>query len=771
MNAIERLLLDHADQMILLVEPATLRIVYANRVAEQMLGYRMDELLEKTILDVECALQDVFYWEEVRNGQLANVESQEGLYLCADGEMRSANKTVKVVEQDGNAWLMIQAREPQGDMNVADDLANTTSQLRATLESTGNGILVIDWQGRVASMNRLFSAMWHLPETVLLSQDDQAILAHVSSSLVEAERFEQRLREIMESQETEDLLHLKDGRVFQCKSLPLYLDERINGRVFGFNDITERIHIEQDLIAARERAEAANQAKASFLAMMSHEIRTPINGVMGMGSLLADTQPTAEQKRYLDVVRSSSESLLSIINDILDFSKIEAHKMVLESIDFNLLALLEDLADLNGLRADENGLEFACCLDEDVPVLLHGDPGRLNQILLNLIGNALKFTPAGSITLQVRRLPERQDPPMIQFVVSDTGIGIARENLDRIFAPFEQADSTTTRRFGGTGLGLAITRQLVGLMGGEIGVDSEEGKGTCFTLNLPLALASGKMAPVTLLSLPVSLAGLKGERLLVADDNAVARQGLAARLRALGFVVEEAATAEAAQAMLASSSPQNAPYRALFLDRDLPGVEGRSLSTAFAASGLVQIACVPSGFRGSADEFTVAGFRDFLHKPVRTSVLLDCLGRLFGPVAAGNVLAADDVPRPVVGEKKIAHLLVVEDNAVNMLVIKGILAKLGYAQVDKARDGLEAIDAVGRASYDLIFMDCQMPKLDGYAATQRLREQGLATPIIAMTANALAGDREKCLEAGMDDYLTKPIVTEKLAACLAHWLG
>ena len=642
MSSLERLLLDHAEQMILLVEPVDLRIVMANHVAQQSLGYAEAELLNKTILDVESSLQDVFYWEDVRNGQFSNIESQEGLYQCADGSMRTATKSIKKVEQDGKPWLLIQAREIQEDLRIEDDLAQKTSQLRATLESTGNGILVIDWQGRVASMNRLFSTMWRLPEELLLRHDDEAILDYVSAQVVVSERFRSRLREIVEEHETEDVLNLVDGRVFECKSLPQYLDERIIGRVFGFNDITERIRIEQDLIAAREKAESANQAKAAFLAMMSHEIRTPMNGIMGMTTLMLDTPLDSEQKRYLGIIRSSSEALLSIINDILDFSKIEAQKLSLEIIDFDLRTLLEEFAELNSLRAAEKGLEFTWQLAADVPQHLRGDPGRIRQIITNLVGNAFKFTQSGTISLRVTRFADRQACVVLRIEVQDTGIGIASENLDKVFAPFEQADTSTTRKYGGTGLGLAISKQLVEMMGGEISVASQEGQGTTFSLNVVLENPSVVRVDV----LPPEL-------------------------------LSENKTKHPAEL-----SPRMAPSQ----------------------------------------------------------------------------------------WKSAIRLLVVEDNAVNMMVMKGVLAKLGYRQIEKALDGLEAVEKVTQGSYDLILMDCQMPKLDGYAATRRLREQGVKTPIVAMTAHAMSGDREKCLEAGMDDYLTKPISIDKLGAILEQWL-
>jgi PAS domain S-box-containing protein len=776
MSGLERIALDNCAQMILLVEAHSLRIAMANRVAVETLGYSADQLLAKSILDVESALPDVFYWEEVRAGQLSRIESQEGLYLRADGSLHAVNKSVTPVEQDGQRWLLVQAREIDEERSVEDVLARTASQLRATLESTGNGILVIDWQGRIASMNRLFSTMWGVPQELLLAHDDAAILDFVFSRAVDDGVIRQRVREVVEGGPTEDIVKLADGRVFECKSLPQYLDDRIIGRVFGFNDISERIRIEGDLIAAREKAEAANEAKAAFLAMMSHEIRTPMNGVMGMTTLMLDTPLNSEQRRFLEIIHASSEALLSIINDILDFSKIEAGKLTLEAIDFDLRDLLEQVADLHAVRAAQKGVEFAWCLDARVPERLHGDPGRIRQILNNLIGNALKFTAQGVISLRLGCPPCRGKDVPLTIEVEDTGVGIAAESVARIFEPFEQADSTTTRRYGGTGLGLAICKQLVELMHGEISVSSRIGRGTVFRLTVVLGKALGDGgAPAPEIA---ALDAFSGARILVLDDNAVLVAGLLHQLVAWGFDAEGAADALSAQRRIEAARQSDRPFRCLLLDDGLPDGAGQRLTQRliddYPGSAPAVVLLRGAGFRDADRPGAPPAHAVSLIKPVKRAALADALLASFGkprvlPCPADDAQAGAVSAAPAWQQG--VELLVVEDNPVNMAVLTGVLAKLGYTRIGQASDGIDAVDAVRARRYDLILMDCQMPGLDGYEATRQMRALGIGTPIVAMTAHALSGDRERCLAAGMNDYLTKPVVVAALAACLERWLA
>jgi signal transduction histidine kinase/DNA-binding response OmpR family regulator len=703
---------------------------------------------------------------------LTDIDAQEGLYLCADGSLLPARKSIRVIRSDGAPILLVVAKDIRHERQVDDELAQALSQLKATLESTGNGILVLDLQGRLASMNRLFSQMWKIPDE-LLSQEEPQVLDFISSCVVDRTAFRERLQAIVDLGETSDVFELVDGRVFECRSRPQYLGERNNGRVFGFSDITDRIRIEEQLKTAATSAESASRAKTDFLAMMSHEIRTPINGVMGMVALMLDTALDDEQRRYLDSINSCSEALLSIINDILDFSKIEMRKLTLESIDFNLLSLLEDVSDLYGLRAAEKDIEYTMHMAADVPMALRGDPGRVRQILTNLIGNSIKFTPSGTIALRVgcEALPDNR--VRLHFALSDTGIGIPADRLDKIFQRFEQADTSTTRKYGGTGLGLAITRQLVELMGGRIAVTSEEGRGSTFEMSIVVErqMQEAKTPPVPGLE---RLRDLKGTRILVVDDNVTSRDNLADLLVQWGFAVDGEGEAESALARVAAERRRGSPYRCVMIDMGLPGTDGETLGKAIrrdaANGGSAVIIFTSAGYRGDARRFEEAGFAAYLCKPIRRALLLDCLLTVLleAPrVAPAAIVTSHSLAE---GGRRQAKLLVVEDHAVNLMVMQGVLRKLGYDRIETAKDGIEAVATASKGQFDLILMDCQMPRMDGYEATRTLRATGLRTPVIALTAHAMTGDREKCLEAGMDDYLTKPVRVDKLSQTLDKWL-
>jgi two-component system, sensor histidine kinase and response regulator len=702
---------------------------------------------------------------------------------------RKRNELSSLLEQKRVA----EAALTRGRLELEQSVASRTAELRHQQEFLREVIDLIpgfvfakDHEGRFLLANKGLAEHHGQASDGLIGRTDREVMLNPA----EAEPIMADDREVIalghQKVISAELITDRQGshRWMQTIKRPLRCIDGRTGVVGMAMDITERKVAEEQLAQARDDAEAASRAKSMFLANMSHEIRTPMNGVIGMISLLLDTPLNPEQREFASTVRSCAESLLTIINDILDFSKIEAGKLQFDEVDFDLAETVESSIEILAEPAHARGLELAALIRREVPRTLRGDPGRIRQVLLNLINNGIKFTERGEVVVEISLKSRTETHSEILVSIRDTGIGMDSETLTRLFEAFTQADASTTRRFGGTGLGLAICRRLVEMMDGTIGVESEPGKGSCFWFTMRLASAVCAVEPA-------SFHSLNGIRVLVVDDNETNRRIL--HYQAAGWHLNDGgsfASGPEALEELRAAAARGRPVDIAILDFHMPGMNGVELARRIKADPLIAstrlVVLTSMCQRLQPSELRAAGITAWLVKPVRPSLLHETLARLAAGLEPGIDEAsppgqrarAESASEPGAGSmaseapRTLVRVLVAEDNLVNQKVAQRHLAKLGI-HADIVGNGLEALEALRRIPYDLVLMDCQMPELDGYEATRQVRrgEAGSANvPIVAMTANAMHGDKERCLESGMDDYIAKPVRQKELVEVIERWL-
>jgi two-component system, sensor histidine kinase and response regulator len=568
-------------------------------------------------------------------------------------------------------------------------------------------------------------------------------------------------------------------------------NDELGALVDGFNDMLGKVQasvverekyserLEQEvaartaeLVTAKERAEEASVAKSRFLANMSHEIRTPMNGILGMAELLVGTELTDRQKKFAQAIRNSGEHLLKIINDILDFSRIESGRLELETLNFNLRQALEQTVDLFAEQAARKNIELALDMHPSLPVAVRGDPSRLRQVLMNLVGNAIKFTEKGEVVLRAKSEAPADGKAMFRFEVADTGIGISREQQSRLFDAFTQADASTTRRFGGSGLGLAISKQLIQLMGGQIVLTSVESQGTTFSFSIPLTLQPEPSAETT-------MPELRGLRALIVDDNPTNRQILINQLLSWGMRPEAMENADTALSEIRQAAGSEDPYRVGIFDLHMPEKDGLTLTRELKADSAIPtfplIMLTSGDSERTVREAISLGINQYVRKPIRQSDLYECLLEVLGFRAGAGIIPAKSTEGCSVQPVFDARVLMAEDNYINQEVARGMFEQLGCL-LEVVENGRQAVELAMAERFDVVFMDCQMPEMDGYEATREirrregLRNQATRMPIVALTAHALQGDREKCLAAGMNDYISKPLTLDQLQAVLARRL-
>ncbi len=668
--------------------------------------------------------------------------------------------------------------EMQTQLDTSNALRQAEEKYRGIFENAVEGIFQTSIDGKYLNANPALAQIYGYDSPEQLMEQignigrDLYVNPDSRRQFQELIAFDGRVRDL------ESQVYRRDGQIIWITENARVINDA-DGKPIAYEgtveDITERMTSDR-LRQEKELAEAANYAKSTFLAKMSHEIRTPLNGVIGMLDLLTGTALDARQERYARIARSSADALLSQINDILDFSKIEAGKLELDSVPFDLRLLVEDVTEMFVLRAESEGVELSCHVLPDVPANVQGDPERVRQVIINLVNNAIKFTAEGEVMIRAELVAHTNDDreciATVKISVRDTGIGMTPEQQQRLFTAFSQADSSISRKYGGTGLGLSICRQLVELMGGRIGVDSQAGKGSTFWCEIPLNVVGERSA-----NHEQAMASLARLHVIAVDDTATNLEILRDQLSSWGFELETAADATSALSLIRHAAQTGNPFQLAILDRQLPDMDGLDLAAKIKADPvsrkmpLLMLTSLDTALQ--PDQLRCASLAGILTKPIRQSRLFDCIVTAMQPAAGSNQPTSAAPEEPLVSSptatevrREAVNLLVAEDNEINRLVVGEMLTSAGYRH-DHVVNGREAVEAVRNRGYDIVLMDCQMPEMDGFEATQEIRRleaagasfgrNGAPLTIIALTANAIQGDREKCLATGMNDYITKPI--------------
>jgi len=753
-----------------------------NKAGEKISRVKKEEITQRSVLEVFPGVRDIGLFEVFLQVWQTGQPIQHPASFYKDD--RISHWTENYVYKLPSGEIVAVYNDVTARKEAEAALSQSESRLRAIFENAAVGIDLTNPMGRWIEVNSAFARLLGYQPEEILNQTPKRF-SHPDDFEASRTGLKSLLKGEIQHFQVEKRYICKDGRIIWTDLWvsPIRNSDGVIQAFIGISvDITDRKKAETELALAKDAAEEANRAKSEFLANMSHEIRTPMNGVIGMTGLLLDTELTKEQRDFSETIQKSANSLLTVINDILDFSKIEAGKLDLEMINFDLRIMLEEISDLIAIKAYGKGLEYGCIVHPEVPSLLRGDPGRLRQILINLAGNAIKFTETGEVVIRISLKDEDAAHAVLRFEVTDTGIGIPKDRVDRLFKSFSQVDGSITRKYGGTGLGLTISKQLVEMMGGRIEFESEVGRGSSFWFAVGFEKQSETCGHTV--QVPEDI---RGKRILIVDDNETNRFILREQLRSWGCRYQEAAGGGQALEALHRGIAEGDPFDITILDKQMPGMDGETLGKFIKKDpdlrGTLLVLLTSIGERGDAARLEQIGFAAYLTKPVKQSQLYNCLTAVTGLKETPD----SEKPVPIITRFAIAEalkqrirILLAEDDPTNRKIALNILEKLGY-RADAAANGREALKALERSHYDLVLMDVQMPEMDGLTATRQIRTQEESKiqnpkskmdriPIIAMTAHAMKGDREACLAAGMDDYLSKPVTPQELLDKIEKWL-